>query len=190
VDPSNNTADTEQTSTNEPAGPATPLRSRTERFGAWVAANGLYVETALAVIAIGVGIVSIPFVTFGVFTAIGGDATILSIGSVIAALAFVSLGGLSSLLLFHAQVEARRHGVSFTDGQGVISTIYTTTRAVETLLAVTVLTSVFSVIVAAIAVGSVPDLFPALVGFSAILLPVVVISHGCGATVRYVLDLE
>lgn len=190
MDPSNNTADTEQTSTNEPAGPATPLRSRTERFGAWVAANGLYVETALAVIAIGVGIVSIPFVTFGVFTAIGGDATILSIGSVIAALAFVSLGGLSSLLLFHAQVEARRHGVSFTDGQGVISTIYTTTRAVETLLAVTVLTSVFSVIVAAIAVGSVPDLFPALVGFSAILLPVVVISHGCGATVRYVLDLE
>ncbi|ELZ41641.1 hypothetical protein [Halorubrum tebenquichense] len=190
MDPSSDTANTAQTSPNEPTGPASSSRSRTERFGAWVAANGLYVETALAVIAIGVGIVSVPFVTFGVFTAIEGETTILTVGSVIAAVAFVSLGTLSSLLVFHARVEVRRHGVSFTDSRGVISTVYTMARAVETLLAVTVLTSVLSVVVAAIAVGSVPDLLPALVGFSAVLLPVVVIAHGCGATARYVLDLE
>jgi len=190
VDPSNNTADADQTSSDDPTGPAPPLRSRTERFGAWVVANGLYVETGLAVIAIGVGIVSIPFITFGIFTAIGGDATILSIGSIIAALAFVSLGSLSSLLLFHAQVEVRRHGPSLNGGQGVISTVYMIIRVVETLLAVTVLTSVLLVIVASIAVGSVPDLFPALFGFSAILLPVLVTAHGCGATVLYALNLK
>lgn len=190
VDPSNNAADAEQTSTNEPTGTAPPLRSRTERLGAWVAANALYVEAALAVIAIGVGTLSVPFVTFGAFTAIEGEPTILTVGSVIAAIAFVSLGCLSFLLLFHARVEVRRCGLSFTDDQGVVSTVYTITRAVETLLAVTVLTSVLSVIITGIAIGAVPDLLPALVGSSSILLPVLVIAHGCGATVRYVFDLD
>ncbi|QAU14187.1 hypothetical protein EKH57_16775 [Halorubrum sp. BOL3-1] len=179
----------EQTTSTDSPKSASASRSNPERLSAWVAANGLYVETALAVIAIGVGTLSIPLVVFGLFTALEGETSILSVGTVIAALGFVTLGGLSVVLLVHARVEFRRYGLSFNDGHDVISTTYTVVRTVETMLAGTFLISVFSAIVAALAVSSVPDLLPAIVGFSAILLPVLVIAHGCGATVRYMFDL-
>jgi len=168
------------------------LRSYIERLSTWVAANGLYVETALAVITVGLGALAVPTVTFGLFTALEGETsnlTVKTVETVIAVLGFVTLGGLSAVLLVHARVDFRRHGLSFNNDHGALSTVYAMTRAAEAIAAATFLISVLSVIITGIAAESVPDLLPALVGFSAILLPVLVISHGCGAIIRYILAL-
>lgn len=94
--------DQEQPSSTDPPKSASTSRFHAERLSAWVAANGLYVEAALAIIAIAVGTVSIPLVVFGIFTALEGETSILSVGTVIAALGFVTLGGLSSRCILRA----------------------------------------------------------------------------------------
>ena len=192
MNPSKEPADAEQNSSNVSSGLATVSRSYTERLSTWVAANGLYVETTLAVITVGLGALAVPTVTFGLFTALEGETsnlTVETVETVIAVLGFVTLGGLSAVLLVHARVDFRRHGLSFNNDHGALSTVYAMTRAAEAIAAATFLISVLSVIITGIAAESVPDLLPALVGFSAILLPVLVISHGCGAIIRYILAL-
>lgn len=190
VDSSSEQPNSEQLSSNESTRSSSVSESHTGRRSAWVASNGQYIETALAVIAIGVGALALPLVAFGIFTALEGETSVLSAGAIFGAFGFVTLGSLAVVLLVHARVEVRRHGLSFNDGHTLRAAANTIVRIVETVLAGMFLVSVLSVIVTVIVVGYVPDLLPPVVGISALLLPVVVIAHGCGSTVRYVLDLE
>ena len=75
-----------------------------------MAANGLCIERALAVIAIGVKAMTVPFIAFGFFTALESETTVFGVGTVNAALGFVTLSGLSAVVLVHACGGTRRYG--------------------------------------------------------------------------------
>lgn len=188
VDPSEEPANSEQNASNVATKPDPESESYVDRLCTWGAVNALYVETALAVLAIGLGILAVPFVTFGLFTALEGETSILAGGLVIAAGGLVSLVALAATLLVHAYTEIRRQGLSFGGGHSTLLTVYAVSRWVETVTAGIFLVSLLAVIISGIAVGSVPELLPVVGGFSAILLLVVVISHSCGAIIRRVLD--
>lgn len=85
VDPSEKPTDADQSRSNASTKPGLESASRVDQLGAWVAANSLNVEMALAVVTIGVGVLSVPFVAFGMFTALEGETSILAGGLVIAA---------------------------------------------------------------------------------------------------------
>ena len=189
VDPSEEPTEIEQSPSTVSTKLGHESESHVDRVCTRVAANGLYIETALAVVAIAFGILAIPFVTFGLFTALEGETSILTGGLIIAAGGIASLVTLAVTLLVHAYTEIRRYGLSFVDGHSAVSTAYTVIRGIENVTAGIFLLSLFAVIFLGIAMGSVPELLPVVVGISAILLLVVVTSHACGATLRYALDL-
>lgn len=158
-----------------------PDGSLTNRIYAWLSANGLYVEAGLAIIAIAAGVVALPIVTFGSFTALEGETSILTAGLVVAVVCVGLLLLLSTLLLLHGYGEFRHGGPLLAKNRRTVSVAYLGTRLVETFVAGTFLTGVTASLVSAMSIETVPSLILFAVGSAGLLLPTVVLFHALGA---------
>lgn len=160
-----------------------------ERSYQWLSSNGLYVEAGIAITALAAGVVALPFVTFGAFTAIGGETSILSAGLIIVA-AFVGLLLLLTVvLLIHGYVEMRHRGLLFANGTETPSLVYRGTRLVETLIAGTFLLSLLTVLVTVILTETVPSLILFVTVSTGLLLPALLILHAFGVVSVSVFNL-
>lgn len=156
--------------------------SLTSRAYAWLSSNGLYVETGLSVVAIAAGIASLPFVTFGAFTAIGGETSILTAGLVLAVVSVGLLLALATLLLVHGYVESRHRGLPSSKGGGnTAPLVHRAARLVESLVSGAFVVSLTAVPASVLSIGTVPSAVLFAVASTGLLLPAVVLLHAVGA---------
>lgn len=170
------------------SGSTAHANSDADRVYTWLSRNGLYIEAGLAVIAIAVGVVAIPFLAFGSLAAIGGEGSILAGGAIIGLVCVALLVGLAALLLMHSYVEVRRHGLPFTGDQGMRAVAYDGIRTVETIVAAVFLGGLLTAIGLVILIGQIPSLLTFAVVAAAVGLPTVVLSRAAGRFASTVLD--
>lgn len=163
------------------------LSSRVDRLRAWFSANPLRVETLLAVVAVGLGILAVPIVAFGSLVALGGDARILEAGMLVVVAGLLSLVGLAVALLVHAHIELRDEEL-YEDDPDALSVVYGATRAAESLVAGLFLLGLLATVGSLVVTNSVSDLLEVATGIAGLLLPILVVCHAVGAVVRSVID--
>jgi|GEM_PF-6012200 hypothetical protein len=93
-----------------PDGGQTSPESRIGRLSAWLSGHPLHIEAAVAAAAIGLTIVAIPFLSFGIFVALEGETAILAIGVAFIAGSLLSVVGLAVTVVGHTYSDIRQHG--------------------------------------------------------------------------------
>lgn len=126
--------------------------------------------TALATIAT-------TFVSFGIFVALEGDATILDIGAVFMAGSLLSAIGLAATVVTHTYSEIRHQAFLASTEWDLRSMVYGGTRTGETATAVVFLFGVVSFMLAGVVTGSVPDLILLMLVVGVGLLDITVLAH-------------
>ncbi|ERG91839.1 MAG: hypothetical protein J07HQW1_01873 [Haloquadratum walsbyi J07HQW1] len=79
----------------------------------WFLTNALWVETLLAIVAVGIWIIALPIIIFGVFTALDGDTSILDVGMMIVVAGFTSVTLLAVYAVVSGFLEIRHQGPFF-----------------------------------------------------------------------------
>jgi hypothetical protein len=165
--------------------------SRVDRLRRWLSTYALHVETLLAAGSIGLGVVAVPILIFGIFAALPSDAPsagstdpgtpILDAGAVVGAASLALVLALAVAVLAHRYVEVRDRDPSSTDELDALTVVAGGTRIVETLAAVTLLVGVPATVASLAQFDRVPDALGLLVAIAGVLLPVVVLGHAAGA---------
>lgn len=187
-----------ETAGSERTGPD-PAPSRVDRLRGSLSTYVLHVETTLAVASLGVGLLAVPIVLFGLFAALptgppppeGTDpgTPILDVGLVVAVVSLALVVTLAVTVLVHGYTELRGRGPPSVDDLDAPTAVYGAVRAAETLTAGAFLAGLLAAAGSLSILGRVPDSFWLLVGVAGVLLPVVVIVHAAGAVVGYVLGV-
>jgi hypothetical protein len=155
--------------------------SLTNRIHAWLSSNGLFVEAGLAIIAIAAGVVALPIVTFGTFTALEGETSILTAGLIVVVICAGVLLILATVLLVHGYAEFHHGRLLSIDGNHRVSIVYTGTRLVETFVAGAFLVGVIASLISVISIDTVPPLILFAVVAAGLMLPTVVLLHALGS---------
>ena len=154
--------------------PAPP--SRAERVQSWLLGNSLRIQVLLAAMAVAAGIIALPVVIFGSFTALGGDTSILSAGMVIVAVGFAITTVLAAWVVVYAYIETRNQGLPFGDTHGFLS-VSDGVWSLKVATAGVLLTLLLASIILALTIESGPTLMLQGLGVSCLLLPIVVFLH-------------
>lgn len=173
--------------------------SRVDRLRHWLSRYTLHVEALLAAGSLGLGVLAVPIVIFGMFAALPSDAPpsgrtdpgtpILDAGAVVVAASLALLVALAVAVLVHGYAELRGRESPFADGLGALTAVYGGVRIVETLAAATVLLGLLTAVGSLLTLERVPESLGLLVGIAGLLLPVVVLVHAAGALVGCVLGV-
>jgi hypothetical protein len=159
----------------------------------------LHVETLLAAGSIGLGVVAVPILIFGIFAALPSDAPsaggtdpgtpILDAGVVVGAASLAVVVTLAVAVLVHRYAEFRDREPSPDDDLDALTVVSGGTRAMEAVAAGTFLSGLLATVVSLALLARVPDALGLLVGLTGVLLPVIVLVHATGAFLGYLLDV-
>ena len=176
-----------------------------EQVQRWFLTNSIWVETLLAVVSVGIWIVALPIIIFGTFTALGGDTSILDIGTIIVVAGFLIITLLAVYAVVSAILEIRHQGLFFDQMHDGASIAHAGIQFFKTLIAGVLLISLFIWIISALTATATSTAIPglsntsvsgsasalrmvfrwnlSLLAASGFLLPVTVLIHAFGALV-------
>ena len=181
----------------------------------WFLTNALWVETLLAIVAVGIWIIALPIIIFGAFTALNGDTSILDVGMMIVVAGFTSVTLLAVYAVVSGFLEIRHQGPFFYQTRDIASIAHDGIQLLKTLIAGVLLVSLFIWILSALTATAtttttaIPGLSDnpvsrsgsastlgmvfrwnrRLLAVSGFLLPVTVFTHAFGASVLTVFDV-
>lgn len=188
------TSSDDSASARDNASSTTETGSLIDRLLTCLSAYPLYFEALFASVSLGLAIIAAPIVIFGMFVALGGESLILEIGAVIMIGSLCATVSLAVALLIHAYYEVRQYGLPRTGNRASMSLLYDGTRAVETAIAIAVLSSLIGIPLSASLFESIPRVLWMLLGGSSIMLPVIVLTHAIvafgGAILRPIMPVD